>query len=138
MSNRTIPPADLRTNRASASLTRPLSNAPWASRARWHGERLARDGVALTDDIVGRLARHEGADATVAATSDFASRLRAAYGSSPHRVVVPVGASSEASAVRRVEGRKRAAKRREPWCRDCGEQGELTGHMGCQYPQDRE
>lgn len=21
-------------------------------------------------------------------------------------------------------------------CRDCGAPGELTGHMGCQYPQD--
>jgi len=22
-------------------------------------------------------------------------------------------------------------------CADCGELGERTGHMGCQYPQDR-
>ena len=22
-------------------------------------------------------------------------------------------------------------------CADCGEPGERTGHMGCQYPQDR-
>jgi hypothetical protein len=30
-----------------------------------------------------------------------------------------------------------SAPRRGRFCRDCGEPGELTGHMGCQYPQDR-
>lgn len=25
-----------------------------------------------------------------------------------------------------------------PMCMDCGEPDVLTGHMGCQYPQDRE
>jgi hypothetical protein len=26
----------------------------------------------------------------------------------------------------------------EPTCADCGEYGERTGHMGCQYPQDHD
>jgi hypothetical protein len=23
-------------------------------------------------------------------------------------------------------------------CADCGEEGEMTGHMGCQYPKDHD
>jgi len=26
----------------------------------------------------------------------------------------------------------------EEWCRDCGEVGETTGHMGCPYPNDHD
>ena len=28
-------------------------------------------------------------------------------------------------------------EREEDTCGDCGEPGEHTGHMGCQYPRDR-
>lgn len=34
-------------------------------------------------------------------------------------------------------GRKRA-KADTKQCADCGEKGETTGHMGCQYPQNRD
>jgi hypothetical protein len=29
-------------------------------------------------------------------------------------------------------------KANETRCADCGEWGEMTGHMECQYPQDRD
>lgn len=49
------------------------------SRAEWHGRRLADEGRALTDDLIGYLAWHEGSDASVQTMSEFALRLRSAY-----------------------------------------------------------
>lgn len=51
----------------------------WSARARYHGARLAREGRALTDQLVGSLGYHEGADVTVEAMANFSRELRAAY-----------------------------------------------------------
>ncbi len=53
--------------------------ANWTGRARYHGERLARDGVALTPSLIGSLGYHEGADVTVVAMADFSRTLIAAH-----------------------------------------------------------
>jgi hypothetical protein len=55
------------------------SPASWSSRAWRHGRRLAAEGRALSDDLIGRLARHEGADVTYAATLDFGRAVCLAY-----------------------------------------------------------
>lgn len=56
-----------------------MSRFSWDARAAWHGERLAREGRELTQSLIGQLARHEGADVTVAAIRDFSIKLQAAY-----------------------------------------------------------
>jgi hypothetical protein len=30
------------------------------------------------------------------------------------------------------------ARKQVTRCADCGDEGEMTGHMGCQYPKDRD
>lgn len=57
-------------------MSRP--SASWDSRARWHGERLAREGITLSPGLLGSLARHEGTF-TVEATRDFSAKLLDAY-----------------------------------------------------------
>ncbi len=48
----------------------------------------------------------------------------------------PVDAVNDAEALVEVLSDRLDAvvKRNAPRCADCGELGELTGHMGCQYP----
>lgn len=38
--------------------------------------------------------------------------------------------------MREAADLRRKEMKENPRCVDCGEDGELTGHMGCQYPQD--
>ena len=51
----------------------------YLSRAVHHGKRLAKDRTPLTDDLIGRLGYHEGADVTVQAMAEFSEALREAY-----------------------------------------------------------
>lgn len=64
-----------------------MTNAfAWTARAKWHGRRLAAEGRALSDDLLSRLARHEGADVTVTATLDFGREVCLAYADQITRV----------------------------------------------------